>query len=590
VDPPHHEERRLITILAADVVGYSRLMAADESGTFARLRAHRKELIEPKTAEYHGRVVKLTGDGALMEFGSVVDAVLFAVDVQRAMAERDAAISEEHRIRYRIGINIGDIIVDGDDIYGDGINIAARLEGIAEPGGVYVSRSVYNQIKGKTDLGFEDLGEKQVKNIPDPVRVYRVDLSGKDTVNLSRRIDAGSLPLPDKPSIAVLPFQNMSGDPEQEYFADGIAEDIITALSRFHWFFVISRNTSLTYRGVDAKRVAEELGVHYVLEGSVRRSGNRVRITTQLIDARVDHHVWAEHYDRDLEDIFAVQDEITERVITSVAPGIVSAEMQRAYRKDITSLDAWERIMRAHWHLARFTMEDNAEARRLLTEAAQIEPNSSLALGDLAMIHTFDGQWGWGGSRDQSLALAAEAARRAVAIDKGSAWAHIALGFVELFAGRHSESVHRLERAIEISPNDPHAHGHLGFTLSFSGESQAAIARIEAAIRLSPRDPFLAFWYTARSLAAFSAEQYEAAVEWARKTVDENPRHPGAYRLLATSYAQMGDIEEAKLALEEMLHQMPGITVTATRQQVPWKKHDDAQHYLDGLRKAGLPE
>jgi tetratricopeptide (TPR) repeat protein len=346
----------------------------------------------------------------------------------------------------------------------------------------------------------------------------------------------------------------------------------------------------LTYRGVDAKRVAEELGVHYVLEGSVRRSGNRVRITTQLIDARVDHHVWAERYDRDLEDIFAVQDEITERVITSVAPGIVSAEMQRAYRKDIASLDAWERIMRAHWHLARFTMEDNAEARRLLTEAAQIEPNSALALGDLAMIHIFDGQWGWGVSRDQSLAAAAEAARRAVAIDEGSAWAHIALGFVELFAGRHSESVHRLERAIEISPNDPHAHGHLGFTLSFSGESQAAIARIEEAMRLSPRDPFLAFWYTARSLAAFSAEQYEDAVEWAKKTVEENPRHPGAYRLLAASYAQLDNIEEAKLALEEMLHQMPGMTVTATRQQVPWKKPDDAQHYLDGLRKAGLPE
>ncbi len=398
--------------------------------------------------------------------------------------------------------------------------------------------------------------------------------------------------LPDKPSIAVLPFDNLSDDPKQEYFADGIAEDIITALSRFHWFFVISRNSSFTYKrkGADVKNVARELRVRYVLEGSVRKSGNRVRITTQLIDAYTDHHLWAERFDRNLQDIFAVQDEITERIITSVAPSIVSAEMKRAQRKDIASLDAWERIMRAHWHLAHFTMEDHTEARRLLTEAAQIEPDSALALGDLAMIYIFDGQWGWGVSRDQSLAAAAEAARRAVAIDDSNVWGHIALGFVELFAGRHDESIRRLERAIEISPNDPHAHGHLGFTLGFSGESKAAIAQIEKALQLSPRDPFLSFWYTALALAAFSAEQYEDAVAWSKKTIEENPNHPGAYRLLATSYAQLAHLEKAQMALEMMLHQMPGMTISATRQQVPWKRTDDALRYLDGLRKAGLPE
>lgn len=398
--------------------------------------------------------------------------------------------------------------------------------------------------------------------------------------------------LPDKPSIAVLPFNNLSDDPKQEYFADGIAEDIITALSRFHWFFVISRNSCFAYKRkcADVKNVARELGVRYVLEGSVRKSGARVRITTQLIDAHTDRHLWAERFDRDLQDIFAVQDEITERIITSVAPSIVSAEMKRAQRKDIASLDAWERIMRAHWHLAHFTMEDHTKARRLLTEAAQIEPDSALALGDLAMIYVFDGQWGWGISRDQSLAAAAEAARRAVAIDDSNVWGHIALGFVELFAGHHDESVRRLERAIEISPNDPHARGHLGFTLSFSGESQAAAAQIEKAILLSPRDPFLSFWYTALALAAFSAEQYEDAVGWSKKTIEENPDHPGAYRLLATSYAQLGHAKEAQVALKKMLHQMPGITITATRQQVPWRKPDDALRYLDGLRKAGLPE
>ena len=585
-------ERRLTTILAADVVGYSRLMAADEAGTLAQLKAHRKEVIEPRTGEHHGRVVKLMGDGTLMEFGSVVDAVNFAVEMQRAITERNVGVPEDRRITYRIGINIGDIIVEGDDIYGDGVNVAARLEALAEPGGICVSRTVFNHVKSKVEIGFEDLGVQTVKNIPDPVQVYRVDLFRSDTDGVGRWPNAGTLPLPDKPSIAVLPFENMSGDPEQEYFADGIAEEIITALSRFHWFFVISRNSSFTFKGkaTEVKKVAHELGVRYVLEGSVRKAGSRVRITTQLIDATMDHHVWAERYDRDLEDIFAVQDEITERIITSVAPGIISAEMQRAHRKDIASLDAWERIMRAHWHLARFTMEDNAEARRLLTEAAQIEPDSALALGDLAMIYVFDGQWGWGISRDQSLAAAAEAARRAVTIDEGNAWAHIALGFVELFAGRHSESVRRLERASEISPNDPHAHGHLGFALSFSGEPEAAIARIEEAMRLSPRDPFLAFWYTARALAAFSAGQYDDAVEWGEKTIEENPRHPGAYRLLAASYAQLGHIEEAKAALEEMLLQMPGMTVAATRKQVPWKRTDDAQRYLDGLRKAGLPE
>jgi len=394
----------------------------------------------------------------------------------------------------------------------------------------------------------------------------------------------------DKPSIVVPPFINMSDNTEQEYFADGIAEDIITALSRFHWFFVISRSTSVTYRGIDTERVAQELGVHYVLEGSVRRSGARVRITAQLIDTRMNHHVWAERYDRDLEDIFTVQDEITERIMASVAPGIIAAEMRRARSKDIASLDAWDRVMRAHWHLARFTMEDNAEARRLLTEAAQIEPDSAIAFGDLAMINIFDGQWGWGISRDQSLAAAAEAARRAVTIDEDNTWAHIALALVDLFAGRHGESMRRLERAIEISPNDPHAHGYLGFTLSFSGEPQAAMTHLETATRLSPRDPFLGFWYSARGLAAFSAEHYEDCVEWAKKTIEEKPRHPGAYRLLAASCARLGRTGEATAALEQMLRLMPGITITATRQQVPWKQPDDARRYLDGLRKAGLPE
>ncbi len=340
---PQHEERRLTTILAADVVGYSRLMAADEGGTFAQLKTHRKELIGPKIAEYSGRVVKLMGDGTLMEFGSVVDAVHFAVDVQRAMAERNAEVPEDQRITYRIGINIGDIIVEGDDIYGDGVNVAARLEALAEPGGICISRTVFNHVRNKVALAFEDLGELQVKNIPDPVRVYRVDLSRTDTDSVGWSPDTGSLPLPDKPSIAVLPFENMSGDPEQEFFADGMAEEIITALSRYRWFFVIARNSSFTYKGhaVDVKQVAKELGVRYVLEGSVRKAGDRVRVTAQLIDASTGNHIWAERYDRELDDIFALQDEITQTIVTAIEPELGAVEQERARRKPPDNLDAW---------------------------------------------------------------------------------------------------------------------------------------------------------------------------------------------------------------------------------------------------------
>ena len=304
-------ERRLTTILAADVVGYSRLMAADEAGTFASLKALRRELFEPKTAEYHGRVVKLMGDGTLMEFGSVVDAVTFAVDLQRAVALRNADVPEDQRITYRIGINIGDVIIEGDDIYGDGVNVAARLEGLAKPGGICISGKVHEEVRNKLPTTFEDMGEQQVKNISEPIRVYRVasDALAVQTVPSPSTV----LPLPDKPSIAVLPFTNMSGDPEQEYFSDGITEDIITALSNVHWLFVIARNSTFTYKGsaVDVMRVARELGVRYVVEGSVRKAANKVRITVQLVDGTTGNHVWAERYDRELDDIFALQDEIT---------------------------------------------------------------------------------------------------------------------------------------------------------------------------------------------------------------------------------------------------------------------------------------
>jgi adenylate cyclase len=357
-------ERRLAAILAADVAGYSRLIGADEEGTLARLKALRRELVDPTLAEHHGRIVKTTGDGLLVEFASVIDALRCAVAVQQAMRERNASVSPTDRIEFRVGLHQGDIVVEDGDIFGDGVNIAARLEGIAEPGGICVSARVQEDAAGKLDLAFEDIGEPELKNIARPVHVYRVQLGGPPA---SRR-HAGqrpavqsaaepALPLPDKPSVAVLPFANMSSDPEQEFLADGIAEDVITALSRYPSLFVIARNSCFTYKGraVDVRQVGRELGVRYVLEGSLRKSGNRVRVTAQLVEAATGNHLWAERYDRDLADIFAVQDEITEAVTIAVAPAVAGAEEQRAMRKPPGSLDAWAAYQRGLWHLGRTT-------------------------------------------------------------------------------------------------------------------------------------------------------------------------------------------------------------------------------------------
>ncbi|MEE9481172.1 MAG: adenylate/guanylate cyclase domain-containing protein, partial [Kiloniellales bacterium] len=359
-------QRRLTTILAADVVGYSRLMAADETGTLAALKTHRRELVAPKTDEYGGRTVKLMGDGTLMEFASVVDAVRFAVDVQRTMVVRNAAVPENRRIIYRMGINIGDIIVDGDDIYGEGVNVAARLEALSEPGGICVSRTVFNHVQGKVDTAFEDLGAREVKNIPKPVQVYRVLLEDIADARPDFEARSEALALPDKPSIAVLPFDNMSGDPEQEYLADGITEDLITALSKIRWFFVIARNSTYTYKGeaVEVTQVAKDLGVRYVLEGSVRKAGNRVRVTAQLIDATIGRHVWAERYDREIEDIFDLQDEMSQTIVGAVEPELSRVEQDRARRKRPEDLNAWDCYLRGMWHVWRSSKVDNEEAQR----------------------------------------------------------------------------------------------------------------------------------------------------------------------------------------------------------------------------------
>jgi adenylate cyclase len=491
-------ERQLAAILAADVAGYSRLMGADEEGTLAALKAIRRELGDPKIKEHRGRIVKTTGDGLLVEFASVVDAVRCAVDVQRALAERNADVPADKRIEFRIGVNLGDIIIDEHDIFGDGVNIAARLEALAEPGGICVSRVVRDQVRDKLDFSFEDMGERQVKNIARPVRTHRIliNLGSPEASGSTAAVPPSATPS-QKPSIAVLPFANMSGDAEQEYFSEGITEDIITNLSRNRAFFVISRSTSFTYKGpaVDIGKMARELGVRYVLEGSVRRAGNRVRITAQLIDAETGHHLWADRYDRELADVFAVQDEIAQSITGAIAPGIISAEIRLAQHKDPSRLDAWDRIMRAHWHIRRFTENDLTEAQRLLAEAIALDPDNSMAFSDLAFASIFESVFGWGEGPATSLARCGDAARKAVAIDDGDAAAHTGLAIYELFSGRHEEARRRLLRALDLDPNSAFARGYLGAAYAFGGDYDAALPHLEETIRLSPRDPLLILWH-----------------------------------------------------------------------------------------------
>jgi adenylate cyclase len=451
-------QRRLAAILAADVAGYSRLMGADEEGTLAALKELRRELADPKIKEHRGRIVKTTGDGLLVEFASVVDAVRCAVEVQQEMAERDVGVPEERRIQFRIGINLGDIIKDGRDIYGDGVNVAARLEALAEPGGICVNRVVRDQVRDKLDFAFEDAGEQRVKNIARPLRVYHVRpgrVAGEEM-----NAPQPPLALPDKPSLAVLPFTNMSGDPEQEFVSDGIAEDVITALSHYPSLFVIARNSTFTYKGqaVDVKQVGRELGVRYVLEGSVRKAGNRIRVTAQLIEAETGNHVWANRYDRDLADVFAVQDEITHALTTALTPAIADAELRRAIRKPPESLDAWAAYQRGLWHLSKANTEDDTIAQNFFRQAIDLDPTfapgySALALAQLQAAAVYQKL-----SLAEAQSSAESLARRAVSLDGADAEARSCLGWALQARGELDGALVEIERALAMSPNLAVAH------------------------------------------------------------------------------------------------------------------------------------
>ncbi len=581
-------ERRLAAILAADIVGYSRLMRADEEGTLTRLKALRAELFDPQVAAHRGRIVKTTGDGALVEFASAVDAVRCAVAVQGGLAEREDGTPGDAAMTLRIGINLGDIIIENGDIYGDGVNLAARLEGLAEPGGICLSANIHEQVRHKLNLAYQDLGDKTVKNIAEPIRVYRV-------VPEAAPGGTQALSLPDKPSIAVLPFDNMSGDPEQEYFADGISEDLITALSKIRWFFVIARNSTFTYKGqaVEVTQVAKDLGVRYVIEGSVRKAGNRVRISAQLIDATTGHHVWAERYDRDLADIFELQDEMTQTIAGAVEPELSAAERERAARKPPESLDAWETYQRGLWHLWSFTKDDNSEAQRVLRRAQELDPGFATAYAFESYSHYLDAMLGFAETSAGSLAAALTAAQKALALDDKDPVAFFALGRVYMMRGEHDASVAELDTALALNPSFAMAYHGLGAALMLSGRLEEAAEALDKAIRLSPRDPVSWGTMCFRSMTCTLLHQYEAGVMWARRAVHE-PRAVKSgywsYAVLASALGKLGQTAEARGAVDEALRRKPDLSLAYLETTLPTKEPDGLKPFLDGLRQAGLPE
>ena len=578
-------ERRLAAILAADVAGYSRLTGVDEEGTHVQLQDHLRTLVDPKIAEHRGRVVKNTGDGVLAEFSSVVDAVRCALDVQRGMGQRNTNVPQEKRVEFRIGINVGDIIIDHDDIFGDGVNVAARLEGLAEPGGICVSDDAHRQVRGKFDVTFEDTGEQLLKNIALPVRVYRVRWD---------EATQPSLPLPDKPSIAVLPFENMSGDPEQEYFADGMVEEIITALSRFHWLFVIARNSSFTYKGraVDVKRVARELGVRYVLEGGVRKVANRVRLSAQLIDAARGAHLWADRFEGGLEDIFDLQDQLTANVVGAITPKLEKAEIERAKRKPTESLDAYDYYLRGMAIVNRVARDANEEALRLFKRAIDLDPEFGSAYARAAQCYVFRKMNRWMMNPQKEVVEAARLARRAVQADRDDAVALSIAGYVLAYVvGDLDDGAALVDRALVLNPNLAGAWSASAWIKIYLGEPDIAIEHQAIAIRLSPLDPRIWLWQASTARAHFFAGRYDEATTWAEKALREEPDHLGTIRIAAASNALAGRLAEANKAITRIRQLDPALRLSNLNEVMPpFRRSEDRAKFVDGLRKAGLPE
>ena len=580
-------ERRLAAILAADVAGYSKLMGVDEEGTLAALKASRREIIDPKIAEHRGRIVKTTGDGMLVEFVSVVDAVRCAVDIQRGMAERNFEIPTEKRIEFRIGVNVGDIISDDNDIYGDGVNVAARLEALADPGGIMVSRTVHDQVRDKLSFGFEDMGEQTVKNIARPIGVHRVQMSELAAPAVTK---SGVVTSSSRRSIAVLPFVNMSGDPEQEYFADGIVEEIITALSHMRWLSVIARNSSFTYKGrnVDVKQVGRELGVRYVLEGSVRKAGNRVRITGQLIEAATQHHIWADRFEGSLEDVFALQDSVTESVVGAIEPSLRKAEILRGRAKPTDNLDAYDCYLRAVAALYELTLESHEAAETYLKRAIELDPHYASAKARYAYSLIFRRVQGWARPEDGARALAIAREALSDGGDDPLVLARVAMTLT-YFAGDNEQAVVLADRAIDLDPNSAEVLIMSAWVHCFNCvDPDKSIEQFTRAMRLSPRDPDTGRACAGLAFANLIAARDDEGLRWSQRALKELPHLTVAHRAQILALVRMKRIDEARDTARRMIEIDPDFTITT--RMPPYRDPIFRKELHAALQKLGLPE
>ena len=619
-------KRKLTTILATDVEGYTRLMRADEEATLKTLGEYR-EIIDGLIARHDGRVFSTGGDSVLAEFGSAVEAVRCAISIQEEIASRNTELADDRKLMFRIGINVGDVMIRDDDLFGDGVNVAARLEGLAQPGGVCVSGSVFEQIKHKLSLGFEDMGAQEVKNIAEPVAAYRLVpgpvsvAAATSTPSAATRwripamaavviviiaagglawwqpwapdvapesIDKRALKLPDKPSIAVLPFTNMSDDKQQEYFSDGITEDIITDLSKVSGLFVIARNSSFKYKGKseDVRNVARDLGVRHILEGSVRKAGNRARITAQLIDGETGNHVWTERYDRDLTDVFAVQDEVTREIVSALTVNLTQADKNRLSRKGTENLKAYDAVLRGQAQSFRFTKDANGKARQLYQQAIDFDPKYARAYSGLAWTHLNDFRLGWSKNEQHSLEQAFELAQRAIALDDFDAVAHTALSDVYLWTKRHERALAEAERAAALNPNAADTFSKIGDILTWAGEPEKGIRQLQKVMRLNPNHPMVYTWHLGH--ANFVRGDYEKAAAAFERCRDRNPNFAPARLYLAASYGQLGRLKEARVESAKALElSYMDWSESQLKQNLPYKDPSDLDRLIHGLRIAG---
>lgn len=615
-------KRHLCAVFAADIVGYSRLMEADETGTIERLQSHMSETVRPAIAGREGRVVKLMGDGILAEFDSVVDAVSCAVNIQRAMEQREAYLPEDRRILYRIGINLGDVILEGDDMFGDGVNIAARLEQAADPGGICISGTAFDHLKSQIDVGYEDMGLLKVHNIEQPVRAYRVLLrpTAASSSRWRRPVLRGALaaclaaalgvagwltwtrgmsgapvspavlaPIPtDQPAIAVLPFDNMSGDPGEDYFSDGMTEDLITDLSQVSGLRVLARNTTFTYRNraVNVAQVGRELGVSYVLEGSVRRAGARVRINAQLIDVASGAHVWANRYDRDLTDVFALQDDVVQRIVAALAVTLDSDEQKRLSQAKKIDPKAYDAFLRGLEQLRRFTAPTNQAAREFFEQAVAVDPRFARAVADLALTYALDAEQLWTEDPESAAFRALEIAKRAQELDPNNAQVHFVLSVVYRGLGDPAASLASAHRAVELDPNYADGYSTLAISLSFSGFAQDAQAANRRAAQLNPLKPFFYVW--SEGLAAYALGDFEAARELFEQVAASNPQFPAAHKMLAVTYVELGRLDDAEWAGIELQAAAPNFRLGLEERLGTFADPARNAHYIEMLRMAGL--